>query len=533
MQREIGNSYYPGANTNPLRDIAHVPSIDNVSSLDNAIKKVDLLGNLWEYGKTEASLSRYIPGTTKPSRQGQIATIEEKRAYCDDTYKDQRNLEFVIELSAGRYTNYSTMQVVLPVYFRKNSAATTDIADDVITVNNFFARWLKEINIVRYPDDITILPSNTTVPIADYSANILKHMHDDQLNTIKKTLLYSKKKVSLSGNRDRRGHSDNDDNLRTDDNIKDRISEFHDQLAEKTYYRIPLKFFTELGAQNISHNINTKIMFTLETNRNKLFETTKKVDNIPATAPDAKPIFFDRPYIEFNQIQLDQNFQQYFNATLKAMSALRLGIFMLPYRQTYEMAAGSQTQTIKFTNMPTQMEWMEISLVYDKSYVHSTGYDSYDLEIAAKSLSNIKIENAKVYGTATELNYDLTNHNDQSQLYSNFVAYQCNGCSTAPLTQYRRSEIYQKLTKFKDYFKTSDEKLFVDLRVSRGYTDELEKLTRSDHDVNLIITLKKAATAKLRLQVTTYSQAEYYYTHGNQGQIMSMQRYEVAAQKTV
>ena len=58
MQREIGNSYYPGANSNPLKDIAQVPSIDNVSSLDNAVKTVDLLGSLWEYGKTEASLSR-------------------------------------------------------------------------------------------------------------------------------------------------------------------------------------------------------------------------------------------------------------------------------------------------------------------------------------------------------------------------------------------------------------------------------------------------------------------------------------------
>ena len=51
MQREIGNSYYPGANSNRLRDIAHVKSIDNVSSLDNAVKRVDLLGNLCEYGK--------------------------------------------------------------------------------------------------------------------------------------------------------------------------------------------------------------------------------------------------------------------------------------------------------------------------------------------------------------------------------------------------------------------------------------------------------------------------------------------------
>ena len=52
MQRELKNSYYPEANSNPLKDIAHVPSIDNVSSLDNAVKKVDLLGNFWKYGKT-------------------------------------------------------------------------------------------------------------------------------------------------------------------------------------------------------------------------------------------------------------------------------------------------------------------------------------------------------------------------------------------------------------------------------------------------------------------------------------------------
>ena len=72
MQREIGNSYYLGANSNPLNDIAHVPSVDNVSTLDNATKKVDLLTNLWKNGRTQASLARYIPGTTKPSRQGQI-----------------------------------------------------------------------------------------------------------------------------------------------------------------------------------------------------------------------------------------------------------------------------------------------------------------------------------------------------------------------------------------------------------------------------------------------------------------------------
>ena len=223
MQQEIGNKYFPGANLNPLNDVSSVPSIDNTSSLDNAVKKVDLLGNLWEHGKTEVSLARYIPGITKPSRQGQITSIEEKKAYCDDTYNDKRNLEFVVKLSAGKYTNYSTMQLVLPVRFKKKTDDKVNLAGTVVTANNFFTRWLKEISVMRYPDDITILPSNNTIPIADHAASILKHMTDDQLATINKTLLYSKKVVVIKKGNDRRAHNDDDASKRTDKNIENGI----------------------------------------------------------------------------------------------------------------------------------------------------------------------------------------------------------------------------------------------------------------------------------------------------------------------
>lgn len=215
------------------------------------------------------------------------------------------------------------------------------------------------------------------------------------------------------------------------------------------------------------------------------------------------------------------------------MSALNLGVFLTSYRQTYEIAVGSQEQTIKFANMPIQFEWMEISLVYDKSIQHMTAYDSYDLEMAAREISNIKIENAKVYGPATDLSYNLTDEINKVKIYSNFVAYQCNGFSTAPLTQYRGSDIYQKLTTYDKYFTDSDERIYIDLRVSRGYTDELEKLVRNDSNVNLIVTLKKSATKKFRLQITTFSKVEYFYLHGNKGQLMKMQRYEVIKESTI
>ena len=53
------------------------------------------------------------------------------------------------------------------------------------------------------------------------------------------------------------------------------------------------------------------------------------------------------------------------------------------------------------------------------------------------------------------------------------------------------------------------------MKRSKGYTDELEKLTRDDSDLNLTVKLKKVATRKMGLQVTGYSQAEYYYTLSN------------------
>ena len=50
------------------------------------------------------------------------------------------------------------------------------------------------------------------------------------------------------------------------------------------------------------------------------------------------------------------------------------------------------------------------------------------------------------------------------------------------------------------------------MRRSKGYTDELERLTQDKSDITLTVKLKKTATKKMRLRVTGYSQDEYYYT---------------------
>ena len=118
-------------------------------------------------------------------------------------------------------------------------------------------------------------------------------------------------------------------------------------------------------------------------------------------------------------------------------------------------------------------------------------------------------------------------------MYRNFVAWATGqGSSVGPLTQYANNDIYKELIKYEKYYKKSesDEKLYVDLRRGRGYTFELEKIVRNDSSITLTITLRNAATKKMRLRVVGYYQGEYLYSITNLGLLLSYKDYGIVAQ---
>ena len=80
-----------------------------------------------------------------------------------------------------------------------------------------------------------------------------------------------------------------------------------------------------------------------------------------------------------------------------------------------------------------------------------------------------------------------------------------------------------------DKFTTNNkgDRIIIDMRRSKGYTDELEKLNRDDSGLAVVITLKEAAAKKLRLRVTGFSQAEYWSLFSNKGYIMSYKNYNI------
>ena len=72
--------------------------------------------------------------------------------------------------------------------------------------------------------------------------------------------------------------------------------------------------------------------------------------------------------------------------------------------------------------------------------------------------------------------------------------------------------VFQELLLELDYFgNKSDEKVYIDLRDSLGYTDDIEKPSRNGSKLNLTIEFKKRPYKKVRLRVCGYTNGDYLY----------------------
>ena len=190
----------PSTSLNLLKDAVGVTSVDYSTQFEGLVKKADRLQNFLEKGTAESPLLRYLPGIAKPLYQGQIKGTIEKKSYADDTYKDLKTAEFNIQLSSNQYINFHNLHIVCPLKINDDD---DNIDATLITVNNFFAHWIKEIDIKKLGDDTPVLPTTNTVEIYKYSDALLKHIPKKALAVIENDLLYSKKKVKLPDGEDR------------------------------------------------------------------------------------------------------------------------------------------------------------------------------------------------------------------------------------------------------------------------------------------------------------------------------------------
>ena len=67
----------------------------------------------------DGDMMRYIPGLAKIFYQGQLDSIKTKKTCSSSTYTNKNILEFNINLTKNRYTNFSSMLLCLHIKIKK------------------------------------------------------------------------------------------------------------------------------------------------------------------------------------------------------------------------------------------------------------------------------------------------------------------------------------------------------------------------------------------------------------------------------
>ena len=442
MQRNISNRNTLGDTLNPIDDARRLTAIDRMTSnYNDAKEKVQKIRDLINMGKYDADLAKYIPGLTDLVIQGMLDDIDTREKVAHPSYKDKEELGFQILLTESYYVNPANIHICFPIKIKKKSDNTANIDDNLITVNSFFAHWVKERSITKYGSDKELPPTFSPWEVYQDSDQLLKHLPRDALKTLQKTLLFSKKIVYFaSKSYDRRNYNSKDltyTGLTTAEttakkknhakvlNIDETISLFHSQLENEFVYRISLRYFSDIGKINFPTKIDYRIKLFLETNMGQLFESRKVIASTATIdEADAEIIFTRAPFIQYEQILLDKNFRQHLETIMFSKKVLRMGAQKTPIQKTYEIKKGSDSLNVEFLGSNRQFDWIEISIVPDKSDKYTTLCDIYNREMASQLIQTLRLSNfRKIYSLTNEKKYNIDNLTKKHLLYKQFVAW--------------------------------------------------------------------------------------------------------------
>ena len=88
----------------------------------------------------------------------------------------------------------------------------------------------------------------------------------------------------------------------------------------------------------------------------------------------------------------------------------------------------------------------------------------------------------------------------------NNIAWHYDGYTNASISDYINNPVFQELLPENTYISnTSDERIYIDLKDSLGYTSKMERPSGNNSKLKLIIETKNPLTKKMRLRVWSYT----------------------------
>ena len=181
-RRDISNRVFFGDTVSPYDRSS---AIDRTApNYDDAKEKVRKIRELVNTGKYDADIAKYIPGVLELKFQEMLDDIDTKEKVAHSSYTDMQELNFQILLTDNYYVSPSSIHICFPMKIKKSTNNAVDIDSDLITVNIFFAHFIKEISLTKHGTNKELTPTYSPREIFQYSDSMLKQLPKDALKKI-------------------------------------------------------------------------------------------------------------------------------------------------------------------------------------------------------------------------------------------------------------------------------------------------------------------------------------------------------------
>ena len=85
--------------------------------------------------------------------------IDTRGKVAHSSHTDMEELDFQILLTDNYYVNPLSIHICFAMKIKKSTNNSSDIDSDIITVNNIFAHFIKEISVTKSGSDKQLIPT--------------------------------------------------------------------------------------------------------------------------------------------------------------------------------------------------------------------------------------------------------------------------------------------------------------------------------------------------------------------------------------
>ena len=91
--------------------------------------------------------------------QGMLDDIDTRGKVAHSSHTDMEELDFQILLTDNYYVNPLSIHICFAMKIKKSTNNSSDIDSDIITVNNIFAHFIKEISVTKSGSYKELIPT--------------------------------------------------------------------------------------------------------------------------------------------------------------------------------------------------------------------------------------------------------------------------------------------------------------------------------------------------------------------------------------